>query len=61
MTGRLGAPANQALSHWMDETGMANPMRNTDWLSYNRSTLPAETRAEWESAIAAFFASRTKA
>ncbi len=61
MTGRLGAPANQALSDWMDETGMANPMRNTDWLSYNRSTLPAETRAEWESAIAAFFASRTKA
>ncbi|MBO9669899.1 MAG: CoA transferase [Sphingobium sp.] len=61
MTGRLGAPANQALSDWMDEAGVDNPLRGTDWLSYNRSTLPAETRATWEAAIAAFFESRTKA
>lgn len=61
MTGRLGAPANQGLSDWIDDVGMDNPMRGTDWLSYNRSTLPAETRAIWEAAIAAFFASRTKA
>ncbi|NBC36172.1 hypothetical protein GTZ99_06325 [Novosphingobium sp. FSY-8] len=61
MTGRLGAPANQALSDWMDEVGMDNPLRGTDWLAYNRSTLPAETRAIWEAAIAAFFLSRTKA
>jgi crotonobetainyl-CoA:carnitine CoA-transferase CaiB-like acyl-CoA transferase len=61
MTGRLGAPANQALSDWMDEAGVDNPLRGTDWLSYNRSTLPAETRAVWEAAIAAFFATRTKA
>ncbi|WP_328278515.1 CaiB/BaiF CoA-transferase family protein [Sphingobium sp.] len=61
MTGRLGAPANQALSDWMDEVGMPNPLQGTDWLKYNRSTLPAETRAVWEAAIAAFFASRTKA
>jgi crotonobetainyl-CoA:carnitine CoA-transferase CaiB-like acyl-CoA transferase len=60
MTGRLGAPANQALSDWIDEAGMPNPMHGTDWLAYNRSTLPAETRASWEAAIAAFFASRTK-
>jgi crotonobetainyl-CoA:carnitine CoA-transferase CaiB-like acyl-CoA transferase len=61
MTGRLGAPANQALSDWIDDAGMPNPLQGTDWLAYNRSTLPAETRAEWESAIAVFFASRTKA
>lgn len=61
MTGRLGAPANQALSDWIDEAGMPNPLRGTDWLSYNRSTLPSETRAEWEAAIAAFFLTRTKA
>ena len=61
MTGRLGAPANQALSDWIDEACMANPLQGTDWLSYNRSTLPAETRAEWEAAIAAFFLTRTKA
>jgi crotonobetainyl-CoA:carnitine CoA-transferase CaiB-like acyl-CoA transferase len=61
MTGRLGAPANQALSDWMDEVGSDNPLKGTDWLSYNRSTLPADTRASWEAAIAAFFATRTKA
>ena len=60
MTGRLGAPANQALSDWIDEAALPNPLRGTDWLAYNRSTLPAETRAQWESAIAAFFAIRTK-
>ncbi|GGD44558.1 hypothetical protein GRI62_10550 [Erythrobacter arachoides] len=61
MTGRLGAPANRALSQWMDEAGFANPMREVDWLAYNRSTLAPETRAEWEAAMAAFFATRTKA
>ncbi|HQS68095.1 MULTISPECIES: CoA transferase [unclassified Novosphingobium] len=60
MTGRLGAPANQALSDWMDEAGVPNPLAGADWLAYNRSTLPAETRAVWEAAIAAFFLSRTK-
>ncbi|EGF90060.1 coA-transferase family III family protein [Asticcacaulis biprosthecium C19] len=61
MTGRFGAPANQALSDWIDEAGLENPLKGVDWLSYNRSTLPAETRAVWETAIAAFFATRTKA
>ncbi len=61
MTGRFGAPANQALSDWMDEAGVPNPLHGVDWLGYNRSTLPADTRATWEAAIAAFFATRTKA
>ncbi len=60
MTGRLGAPANKALSDWMDESGIDNPMRGVDWLAYNRSTLPAETRAEWEAAMAQFFATKRK-
>lgn len=60
MTGRLGAPANRALADWMDEELADNPLRGVDWLSYNRSTLPAETRAQWEAAIADFFARRTK-
>nr|WP_295663116.1 CoA transferase [Polymorphobacter sp.] len=61
MTGRLGAPANQALSDWIDAAGLDNPLRGTDWLRYNRSTLPAETRAAWEAAIVAFLVTRTKA
>jgi crotonobetainyl-CoA:carnitine CoA-transferase CaiB-like acyl-CoA transferase len=60
MTGRFGAPANQGLSDWIDAVGMDNPLQAVDWLQYNRSTLPAATRAVWEHAIAAFFASRSK-
>jgi crotonobetainyl-CoA:carnitine CoA-transferase CaiB-like acyl-CoA transferase len=61
MTGRFGAPANQALSDWIDEVGLENPLREVDWLRYNRSTLDAQTRAVWEDAIAAFFLARTRA
>jgi len=60
MTGRFGAPANSALSDWIDEAGCTNPLRGVDWLKYNRSTLDPSTRAEWEQAIATFFATRTK-
>lgn len=59
MTGRFGAPANQALADWIDEAGLPNPLRGVDWLAYDRSTLPAATRAEWERAIEAFFRTRT--
>lgn len=61
MTGKFGAPANQALSDWMTERGADNPMRDVDWQRYDRSALPAETRAVWEAAIAAFFKTLTKA
>jgi|HubBroStandDraft_1064217.scaffolds.fasta_scaffold00039_74 crotonobetainyl-CoA:carnitine CoA-transferase CaiB-like acyl-CoA transferase len=60
MTGRFGAPANQALSDWISECGLRNPLRDVDWSTYNRSTLPVEQRADWEAAIAAFFRTRTK-
>ncbi len=60
MTGRFGAPANQALSDWIDEAGLPNPMRGVDWLTYNRSTLDPAVREEWEAAIEAFFRTRTK-
>jgi crotonobetainyl-CoA:carnitine CoA-transferase CaiB-like acyl-CoA transferase len=61
MTGRFGAPANAALSAWMDEAGFDNPMKGVDWLTYDRSALPSDTRVVWESAIDAFFRSRTRA
>ena len=60
MTGRFGAPANQGLSDWMDEVGVDNPLRGVDWLKYNRSTLPTETRLQWEAAIENFFRTRTR-
>jgi len=60
MTGRFGAPANQALSEWIDEAGLPNPLRGVDWSRYNRSTLDPQTRREWEQAIEAFFSTRTR-
>jgi crotonobetainyl-CoA:carnitine CoA-transferase CaiB-like acyl-CoA transferase len=59
-SGRFGAPANQALSDWIDASGMPNPLRGTDWLSYNRSTVDPLLRVQWEAALAAFFRTRTK-
>lgn len=61
MTGRFGAPANQGLSDWMDACGADNPLAHVDWNTYNRSTLDAATRERWETAIAAFFRTRTRA
>jgi crotonobetainyl-CoA:carnitine CoA-transferase CaiB-like acyl-CoA transferase len=60
MSGRFGAPANAALSRWVDDCGCANPLRDVDWLAYDRSALPTETRAIWESALDQFFRARTK-
>jgi crotonobetainyl-CoA:carnitine CoA-transferase CaiB-like acyl-CoA transferase len=60
MTGGFGAPANQALSQWMNEVGARNPMQGVDWLRYNRSTLESAARADWEDAMAAFFVTRTR-
>lgn len=61
MSGRFGAPANAALSAWIDEAGLDNPLRGVDWLAYDRSALPSETRALWEAAIERFFRTRSKA
>src|SRR5690606_12387048 len=60
MTGRFGAPANAALSAWMDEAGFDNPMREQDWLKYDRSALDEATRETWQAAMDRFFRSRTK-
>jgi crotonobetainyl-CoA:carnitine CoA-transferase CaiB-like acyl-CoA transferase len=60
MSGRFGAPANRALSDWIDEVGLPNPLRNVDWETYNRSTVDPATRAEWEAAIERFFRTRTR-
>ncbi|HEU4654151.1 MAG TPA: CoA transferase [Steroidobacteraceae bacterium] len=60
MTGRFGAPANSALSDWMDEKGVPNPLHGTNWNTYNRSTLDPQIRARWEAAIEGFFRTCTR-
>jgi crotonobetainyl-CoA:carnitine CoA-transferase CaiB-like acyl-CoA transferase len=61
MSGKFGAPANAALSQWIDDSGLPNPLREVDWTGYDRSALAPETRAQWEAAIDRFFRSQTKA
>lgn len=61
MTGRFGAPANSALSDWMDEKEVPNPLHGTNWNTYNRSTLDPQIRATWEAAIEGFFRTCTRA
>jgi len=60
MTGKFGAPANTALSKWMNDEKYENPMVAVDWQSYDRSALDADTRLQWEAAIHKFFTSKTK-
>lgn len=60
-TGRFGAPANIALSKWLDDEGFDNPMQGVDWPNHDRSAIPAETRNRWEAAMDVFFRSKTKA
>jgi crotonobetainyl-CoA:carnitine CoA-transferase CaiB-like acyl-CoA transferase len=60
MTGRFGAPANQALSDWIDELGLENPLRDTDWVRYDRSSLDPAVRVRWEAAIERFFRTRSR-
>ena len=60
MSGRFGAPANAALTQWMLDAGFETPMKDVDWSRYDRSALPADIRAVWEAAMAAFFKTRTK-
>ena len=62
MTGRFGAPANQALSDWMDEAGcrQSAARRRLAALQPLDAAIPARARCG-RGAIAAFFASRTRA
>ena len=37
MGGKVGAPANKALTRWIDEDGLENPLREIDdWKKYDR-------------------------
>ena len=61
MGGKVGAPANQALSQWMDDDGIENPLREIkDWNTYDRSTVTLEEKTVREKAMAQFFLGHTK-
>jgi crotonobetainyl-CoA:carnitine CoA-transferase CaiB-like acyl-CoA transferase len=58
--GPIGAPANRALSQWMDDDGGDNPLREiTDWPSLDMASLGLETFSCYEEAIGTFFLNHT--
>ena len=61
MPGKVGAPANRALSQWMDDDRMENPLNEVkDWERLDREGLNQEKRKLWERAIGLFFENHTK-
>ena len=59
--GMQGAPANKALSDWIDETETDNPMREiTDWTAFDKARMPPEQWDRMEAKIAPFFMKFTK-
>jgi crotonobetainyl-CoA:carnitine CoA-transferase CaiB-like acyl-CoA transferase len=60
MPGRFGAPANRALSEWIDEDGLENPLNKiTNWDQFHPAALSREELHACEKAIAKFFMSHT--
>jgi crotonobetainyl-CoA:carnitine CoA-transferase CaiB-like acyl-CoA transferase len=58
--GPIGAPANQAVSQWMDEDGIDNPLREVqDWRSVDMASLTTENFERYERAIGRFFLGHT--
>jgi crotonobetainyl-CoA:carnitine CoA-transferase CaiB-like acyl-CoA transferase len=59
--GHLGAPANRALSRWMDDGGMENPLKLvTNWEGLDMAAISRETIDVFETAITKFFLKHTK-
>ena len=59
--GPIGAPANRAISQWMDDDGMDNPLREVaDWPSLDMASLSVETFGGYEEAIGKLFLNHTR-
>jgi len=60
MVGTYGR-AMEALTGWMDEEGMAGPLKGKDWQAIDMAQMTQEEVDQWEEVIRAFFAKKTKA
>ena len=59
--GPIGAPANRALSQWIDEEGMENPLSQvTNWEELDMATMTQQTHDAFQETIGKFFLKRTK-
>jgi crotonobetainyl-CoA:carnitine CoA-transferase CaiB-like acyl-CoA transferase len=61
VAGIMGEATNLALSRWMDDDGLPNPLHEiADWKAVDLPTLGRETIDRFEAAIGAFFLKHTK-
>lgn len=61
MPKQLGAPANRALSKWIDEDGLENPLNKvTNWDEFHPAAISREELDTYQEAIAKFFINHTK-
>jgi crotonobetainyl-CoA:carnitine CoA-transferase CaiB-like acyl-CoA transferase len=59
--GKIGASSNRALSQWIDEDGIENPLGQVaNWDEFDRATLTEERNDAFEEAIGKFFLKHTK-
>jgi crotonobetainyl-CoA:carnitine CoA-transferase CaiB-like acyl-CoA transferase len=61
MPGRFGAQGNRAVSQWMDEDGLENPLnRVTNWDEFHPAKISGAELGSYEEAIGRFFMNHTK-
>jgi crotonobetainyl-CoA:carnitine CoA-transferase CaiB-like acyl-CoA transferase len=59
--GKHGASANQALSQWISEESVENPLSEIiDWQEFDMSTMTSKKLKKWETAISRLFFNHTK-
>jgi crotonobetainyl-CoA:carnitine CoA-transferase CaiB-like acyl-CoA transferase len=59
--GKVGAAANSALSKWIDEDGLENPLNKvTNWDEFDLAAMSKEELDTQQAAIARFFMNHTK-
>ena len=61
MGGPVGAPANKAISQWLEEDGVENPLVNIEnWEELDLATMSQEDHDGFHAAIGKFFLKHTK-
>jgi len=61
MPGQFGAPGNRAMSQWIDEDGLENPLnRVTNWGEFHPARISREELESYEEVIGKFFMNHTK-
>jgi crotonobetainyl-CoA:carnitine CoA-transferase CaiB-like acyl-CoA transferase len=59
--GKIGAPANRALTKWINEEGLENPLNQvTNWEEHDMADVSGETHAAYQATIYNFFKRYTK-